>query len=277
MGRQYTWFNEHGHLKSRKLTSYETHLEDEVQKLQDALFSISSHYAKIQFRLRQIACASGNERLCLLRELQRITCQGIDSSRHNDDLPTLMSDAYSMGDVRVRQQKILSQLRSRLTDLSEICDSRFSFESESSYNLRKYERVDGTTTTNGDLTSDGTVQHGKYCACIMCREEFCKETACKRGYLAETWPKRSCNDDEHFECKIEQSRNQNQRKRTKSESQANWIKQHLENLPSAAVLITIIDCPSMKMHRVQEADRMLFMRRPVEALILCQIISEQVT
>ncbi|XP_034482457.1 serine/arginine repetitive matrix protein 2 isoform X2 [Drosophila innubila] len=214
-GRQYTWFNENGRLMSRKLTNYESHLEDEVQKLQDALFSISSHYAKIQFRLRQIAGASGNERLCLLRELQRITCQGIDSSRNNDELPTLMSDAYSMGDVRARQQKILTQLRKRLSDLAEVTDSGFCIESESSYNFRKYERSYGTTPC--EITSDGTVEHGKYCPCIMCREEFCRESACKRGYLAETWPKLCCSEDEHRECQSK-TKSKSKKKRQKQKS-----------------------------------------------------------
>ncbi|KAM8708746.1 hypothetical protein ACLKA7_015676 [Drosophila subpalustris] len=193
--RLYTWMNENGILLSRKLTEYECNLEDDVQKLQDALFSISSHYAKIQFRLRQIACASGNERLCLLRELQRITCQGIDASRDNDELPTLMSDAYNMGDVRVRQQRIISQLRSRLTDLSKIADSGFCVESESSYNLRKYERADDTPSC--DITSDGTVQHGRYCACIICKEEFAKIPPSERGFLAETWPMPQTSEDEY--------------------------------------------------------------------------------
>lgn len=215
--RRYTWLDANGSVLSRKLTDYECNLEDEVQKLQDALFSISSHYAKIQFRLRQIACSTGNERLCLLRELERITCQGIDATRDNDEMPTLMSDAYSMGDVRVRQKKIITQLRSRLTDLAEVADSGFCIESESSYNLRKYVRADGTALC--DITSDGKVEHGKYCACIICqenREEFSRVPACERGYLSETWPQVENSEYEYCECESKtRSKSKKNRKKRK--------------------------------------------------------------
>ncbi|XP_062131726.1 muscle M-line assembly protein unc-89 [Drosophila sulfurigaster albostrigata] len=224
--RRYTWL-EQGRVLSRRLTDYECQLEDDVQRLQDALFSISSHYAKIQFRLRQIACASGDERMCLLRELQRITCQGLDASKDNDELPTLMSDVSSLGNVRVRQRQIIKVLRSRLTDLTEFTDTRFAIESESSYNLRKYEpyseedsEEETSSTEEEEEDSEDEVLHGKYCGCIVCREQraTCGRPCCaQRGYLAETWPdeETSSDEDEEWNCDCVKSKSSSKKRKAK--------------------------------------------------------------
>lgn len=155
--RRYTWLDKNGEIASRKLTSYECRLEDDVQRLQDALFSISSHYAKIQFRLRQIASSTDCERLSLLRDLEKITRQGIDASKDNDELPSLLEDSQSFGDVRLKQKQIISQLRGGLSNLMNATDVCFSPEAECSYKTRKYQ------PRNGKSTEESTLEKGYLC------------------------------------------------------------------------------------------------------------------
>ncbi|KAH8379487.1 hypothetical protein KR009_005286 [Drosophila setifemur] len=117
--RHYTELDSEGHLVSRALTPYECQLEDNVEQLQEALFTISSHYAKIQFRLRQIASAPAHDRDCLLKELEYLTGQGLDGCDHNKDnkIPSHHYDSNNMGSVRAKQHKIISQLRGCIDDL----------------------------------------------------------------------------------------------------------------------------------------------------------------
>lgn len=159
--RRYTWLDKNGKIASRKLTSYECRLEDDVQRLQDALFSISSHYAKIQFRLRQIASSTGCERLSLLRDLEKMTREGIDATKDNNELPSLLEDSQSFGDVRLRQKKIISQLRGGLSNLMNVTDVCFPPEAECSYKSRKYQ------PRNAESNEKSTLE---------------------KGYLCEVWP-----------------------------------------------------------------------------------------
>ncbi|XP_033243804.1 uncharacterized protein LOC108152560 [Drosophila miranda] len=116
-----------GDMVGRQLTPYECQLEDDVQQLQEALFTLTSHYAKVQFRLRQIAAASDCERITLLKELERMTCEPLDGSGRDqeDKLHTLQSDATTLGSVRVKQHKIITQLRGRLQNLAEAAADYF--------------------------------------------------------------------------------------------------------------------------------------------------------
>ncbi|KAH8416917.1 hypothetical protein KR222_001061 [Zaprionus bogoriensis] len=191
--RRYTWMDRDGQIASRRLTEYECRLEDDVQKLQDALFSISSHYAKIQFRLRQIASATGYERVCLLRDLERITCQGLDASQDNNELPSLFCDSQTFGDVRLRQRMIINQLRGRVSSLlDDVADSCYCAESEKDYNRRKYHQI-----TYGQRAE--AKQHDRNCCCIVCQERRNMQKGrgafgAEKGYLREVWPPRESND-----------------------------------------------------------------------------------
>ncbi|KAH8294725.1 hypothetical protein KR018_002200 [Drosophila ironensis] len=133
-GRMYTELDAGGHVVSRPLTTYECKLEDDVQQLQDALFTISSHYSKVQLRLRQISSATDGERNGLLRELERMTTQGLDgcTSAKEEQLPSLQLDSSCLGSVRSKQHKIISQLRGRLEDLAVAAGVSFGTDFEGS-------------------------------------------------------------------------------------------------------------------------------------------------
>ncbi|XP_043649295.1 uncharacterized protein LOC122617484 [Drosophila teissieri] len=110
----YAELDSEGRIVSRTMTPYECQLEGEVEQLQEALFKISSHYAKVQFRLRQISLASGYERDNLLKDLERLTAKGLDATGPKRD------EKFSMqAKLHVKQDQILCQLRESLGDLVE--------------------------------------------------------------------------------------------------------------------------------------------------------------
>ncbi|XP_070851471.1 uncharacterized protein [Drosophila suzukii] len=110
--RLYTELDSGGRTISRCLTTYECQLEDDVEQLQEALFKISSHYAKIQFGLRQVASASSSERDSLLKDLEDLTSQGLDGTEHSLDYTS-----STPSKIRIKQNNILCQLRGRLEEL----------------------------------------------------------------------------------------------------------------------------------------------------------------
>ncbi|XP_017042192.1 uncharacterized protein LOC108088756 [Drosophila ficusphila] len=117
--RLYTELDSKGSMVSRALTPYECQLEDYVEQLQEDLFTISSHYAKIQFRLRQISSASACKRDDLLKDLELLTTQGLDDSVQG--LENLLSHSTNN---RAKQNKILYQMRGLLENLAgttEVC------------------------------------------------------------------------------------------------------------------------------------------------------------
>ncbi|KAH8258881.1 hypothetical protein KR038_011495 [Drosophila bunnanda] len=124
--RLYTELDSDGNLVSRELTDYECQLEDDVEHLQESLFTISSQYAKIQFHLRQISSATACEKYFLLKELEDMAAQAVDARDCRwGDLPSLHCDSTTLGNVRAKQQKIIFQLRSRLEDLADATGACF--------------------------------------------------------------------------------------------------------------------------------------------------------
>ncbi|XP_068149973.1 serine/arginine repetitive matrix protein 1 [Drosophila tropicalis] len=209
--RHYCELDENGEMVCRQLTSYECKLEDDVEQLQDALFRITSHYAKIQFRLRQIATASGCERMCLLKELERMTSQDLDNAKQmeiDSELPSLASDSQSLGNVRVKQHKILTQLRGRLQNLADAAGACFQTETGGCYNLSRC--VCQSKVKQGVklpiFDDDGNLieSHDQGCHCCRCQARLDQQgkglpegaieseapapvLSPGRRYLSETW------------------------------------------------------------------------------------------
>ncbi|XP_055857192.1 RUN domain-containing protein 1 [Episyrphus balteatus] len=104
-------------LKSSNST-YTLALEKEYESLQGAFFALTSHFAKVQFRLRQIIQAKPCERDCLLAELTEVAFCGIDEIKFNN-MPQMEKDLEYMGNVRRRQGYLIDRLREQLEYLSE--------------------------------------------------------------------------------------------------------------------------------------------------------------
>ncbi|EDW79215.1 uncharacterized protein Dwil_GK25856 [Drosophila willistoni] len=253
--RHYCELDENGEMICRQLTPYECKLEDDVEQLQDALFRITSHYAKIQFRLRQIATASGCERMCLLKELERMTSQDLDNAKQleiDSELPSLASDSQSLGNVRVKQHKILTQLRGRLQNLADAAGACFQTETGGCYNLSRC--VCQSKIKQGVklpiFDDDGNVidSHDQGCHCCRCqarldqqgkglpegaKENGASSTALPSGrrYLSETWSDTDygmVDMDEMKSKSAKKKKSKTGKKKSSSRSRKQSVQQHYD-------------------------------------------------
>lgn len=95
-------------------------LEEEQERLNNSLFSLSSHFAQVQFRLKQIAEAKGEDREELLKSLQDFAFKGCADM---DELKRLRSENDN-GEIleiqKQRQHDLLKQLREQIEDFERI-------------------------------------------------------------------------------------------------------------------------------------------------------------
>lgn len=99
--------------------NYVRNLESEFECLQKAFLSLTTHFARLQFRLRQIMQAAPEERFGLLCDLERIAFEGADDKNSLDELPRIQRDIRCMGDVRRKVNTVVNKLRSQLETLSQ--------------------------------------------------------------------------------------------------------------------------------------------------------------
>ncbi|XP_029038311.1 RUN domain-containing protein 1 [Osmia bicornis bicornis] len=112
-------------------------LEEEQEMLNSSLIALTTHFAQVQFRLRQIVDAPTNEKETLLKELEEFAFRGIPDVPHSLSLdsksitPTSpMSCKQSISGVindvdveskmalqRTKQKELICQLKSQLEDL----------------------------------------------------------------------------------------------------------------------------------------------------------------
>ncbi|XP_012160385.1 uncharacterized protein LOC105665267 [Ceratitis capitata] len=95
---------------------YIRRLECEFTCLQRAFLTLTTQFARLQFRIRQIIQAEPSEWSSLLLELEHLA---FNPDEEKDDLPPIMRDSINMGDVRRKQHFILEQLRQQLCTLAE--------------------------------------------------------------------------------------------------------------------------------------------------------------
>lgn len=93
-------------------------LEEEQERLNNSLFSLSSHFAQVQFRIKQMNEAAPHDREKLLTELQDFAFKGCTDM---NELQRLRSESESGNDVlekqNERQKELLKQLREQVEDL----------------------------------------------------------------------------------------------------------------------------------------------------------------
>uniref|UniRef100_A0A914RTJ7 RUN domain-containing protein n=1 Tax=Parascaris equorum TaxID=6256 RepID=A0A914RTJ7_PAREQ len=97
-------------------------LEEEQQRLNNSLLSLTTHFAQVQFRLKQVAQADDRDRdVKLLKELQEFAFKGcadldeIKRQRKARDNAEGESEEVIMN--QKRQMQLIDQLREQLTDL----------------------------------------------------------------------------------------------------------------------------------------------------------------
>ncbi|EPB80884.1 hypothetical protein ANCCEY_00086 [Ancylostoma ceylanicum] len=116
-------------------------LEEEQERLNNSLFSLSSHFAQVQFRLKQISEAKGEDREALLKDLQDFAFKGCADM---NELKRLRSESEG-GEVleiqKERQNELLKQLREQLEDLEKIAYENGEGDMPSTLILQKQKAV----------------------------------------------------------------------------------------------------------------------------------------
>ncbi|KAF5276698.1 hypothetical protein FQA39_LY06502 [Lamprigera yunnana] len=99
------------------------HLEDEQETLNSSLFALTTHFAQVQFRLRQIVDAPRSDKQSLLKALEDFAFRGIPDIGLVKEKMDEASLAETVRLRRVQQQQLIKQLKSQLSELE-----RYAFE-----------------------------------------------------------------------------------------------------------------------------------------------------
>uniref|UniRef100_A0A182QV59 RUN domain-containing protein n=1 Tax=Anopheles farauti TaxID=69004 RepID=A0A182QV59_9DIPT len=106
-------------------------LEDEHEVLSSNLIALTSHFAQVQLRLRQIVEAPPQERDSLLKNLEEFAFLGIPEIQQNpvkQNIPEIVANLdrspETVENLREKQQELIEQLKSQLMDLE-----RYAYES----------------------------------------------------------------------------------------------------------------------------------------------------
>ncbi|CAL2052830.1 unnamed protein product [Caenorhabditis brenneri] len=93
-------------------------LEEEQERLNNSLFSLSSHFAQVQFRIKQMNEAEPQDRETLLAELQDFAFKGCTDM---NELQRLRNESENGNEVlekqNERQKELLKQLRDQVEEL----------------------------------------------------------------------------------------------------------------------------------------------------------------
>ncbi|KAL4225000.1 RUN domain containing 1 [Mactra antiquata] len=113
--------NEQSHLsQSEELRR----LEEEQEQLNSSLLALTTHFAQVQFRLKQIVSAEGDDKEKLLKDLEEFAFKGIPDVRgckaQDAQILEEMSDKEhesKLTEQREKQRELITQLKSQLEDL----------------------------------------------------------------------------------------------------------------------------------------------------------------
>ncbi|VDN32736.1 unnamed protein product [Gongylonema pulchrum] len=96
-------------------------LEEEQERLNNSLLSLSTHFAQVQFRLKQIGKADASERDKLLKELEDFAFRGCTDLRVDEPRRPSADGSEKDGAVgggqRERQRALIARLKEQLEDL----------------------------------------------------------------------------------------------------------------------------------------------------------------
>lgn len=107
-------------------------LEEEQEQLNSSLIALTSHFAQVQFRLKQIVDANSDERERLLKELEEFAFRGIPDTRNAsflqqelNSIQNLNSSSSECNDARPhkldrqreKQKELMQKLKNQLEDL----------------------------------------------------------------------------------------------------------------------------------------------------------------
>lgn len=99
------------------------HLEEEQEQLNSSLYALTTHFAQVQFRLKQIVDASPEEKEILLKELEEFAFRGVPDLRTcRANVGLLLSETEQEQEEKLEQQRqkqkeLIDQLKGQLEDL----------------------------------------------------------------------------------------------------------------------------------------------------------------
>ncbi|XP_076356778.1 RUN domain-containing protein 1-like [Tachypleus tridentatus] len=98
------------------------HLEEEQEQLNSSLIALTTHFAQVQFRLKQIVDASTEEKEVLLKELEEFAFRGVPDIRDYKSgselvLQTEQECEEKLAQQRKKQKELIDQLKEQLEDL----------------------------------------------------------------------------------------------------------------------------------------------------------------
>nr|CAG4638365.1 EOG090X03YR [Cyclestheria hislopi] len=99
-------------------------LEEEQEQLNSSLMALTSHFAQVQFRLKQIVDAEPDMKERLLRELEEFAFRGIPDFHMSvrcveGAISTEQDHTKIMEAHRLKQQELIAQLKQQLEDLEQ--------------------------------------------------------------------------------------------------------------------------------------------------------------
>ncbi|XP_069967758.1 uncharacterized protein [Bactrocera oleae] len=142
----YVWYPKQVSIKELE---YVRRMESEFTSLQRAVLTLTTQFARLQFRIRQTVQAEPFERDDLLLDLHDLAFNTANGG--NDELPRIQHDSISMGDVRRKQHFILDHLHQQLTTLVDEHSSKYA--PEFGADTRAARKIRGAKR-NSELASD---------------------------------------------------------------------------------------------------------------------------
>lgn len=105
-------------------------LEEEQERLNSSLLALTTHFAHVQFRLKQIVDADPEDKENLLKELEEFSFKGVPNIDEYSSLPvgsaedmTEQEHEILLEQQRLKQKELINQLKVQLEDLE-----RFAYE-----------------------------------------------------------------------------------------------------------------------------------------------------
>lgn len=100
-------------------------LEEEQEQLNSSLIALTTHFAQVQFRLKQIVEASPEEKENLLKDLEEFAFRGIPDIRQYEtglELSQVVTEQVheeKLAQQRTRQKELINKLKEQLQDLEQ--------------------------------------------------------------------------------------------------------------------------------------------------------------
>lgn len=99
-------------------------LEEEQEQLNSSLMALTTHFAQVQFRLRQIIASPNEDKEAMLKELEEFAFRGCPNLSANIQIPDRTNHEKIIEEQRLKQKELIDKLKNQLQDLeSYACQS----------------------------------------------------------------------------------------------------------------------------------------------------------